>query len=85
MECESLPSIRLRWLSSLPRSGRRCLLHMEFMLRRSPTEAFRVEVVDEMVAKFRKQEEQCSRLERPDMRVCDLFLGPPFSLARMVN
>jgi hypothetical protein len=29
----------------------------EFMLRRSPTKAFLAEVVDELVAEFRKQEE----------------------------
>jgi hypothetical protein len=32
--------------------------------------------VDELVAEFWKQEERCSRLERPTVRVCDLILGP---------
>jgi hypothetical protein len=43
----------------------------------SPNEAFWVEVVDELVAKFQKQEERRSHLERPDTRVYDLILGPP--------
>jgi hypothetical protein len=37
-----------------------------------------VEVVDDLDAEFRKQEEWRSRLERPSARVCDLILGPPF-------
>jgi hypothetical protein len=36
-----------------------------------------VEVVDELVAKFQKQEECRSHLERPNTRVYDLILGPP--------
>jgi hypothetical protein len=38
---------------------------------------FRMEVVDEMVAEFQKQEERRSWLERPSARVYDLILGPP--------
>jgi hypothetical protein len=41
----------------------------EFMLRRLLTEAFQVEVVEEQVAEFQKQEKRCSCLERPGMRV----------------
>jgi hypothetical protein len=50
-------------------------------LGRSPNETFWVEVLGELVAKFRKQEEWCLWLERPQMRVCDLHLGPPFDRA----
>jgi hypothetical protein len=42
-----------------------------------PNETFRVEVVSKLVAKFLKQEEQCSCLEMPSVSVCDLLLGPP--------
>jgi hypothetical protein len=47
-----------------------------FVLRHSPTKAFRVEVVDELVTEFQKLERQ-SCLEKPFMRVCALILGPP--------
>jgi hypothetical protein len=50
---------------------------VEFVLEHSPTEALRVEVVDELVDKFEKQEERRSRLEKTSVRVCDLILGPP--------
>jgi hypothetical protein len=50
---------------------------VEFVLERSPTEALQVEVVDELVDKFEKQEERRSRLEKTSVRVCDLILGPP--------
>jgi hypothetical protein len=43
-----------------------------------PTEAFRAKVVDELVFEFWKQQEQRSRLEKPDVRLCDLILGLPF-------
>jgi hypothetical protein len=49
---------------------------VELVLGCSPDETFRVEIVDEMVAQFQKLEELCSRLERPDVRICDL-LGRP--------
>jgi hypothetical protein len=54
---------------------------MEFMLGRSPDKIFRVDVVDELVAEFRKLEERRSWLERPGVRICDLLLGPPSSQA----
>jgi hypothetical protein len=54
----------------------------EFALGCSPNEAFRVEVEDELVIEFRKQEERRSCLERPSMRVYDLILGSPFERAR---
>jgi hypothetical protein len=50
---------------------------VEFVLERSPTEAFRAKVVDELVFEFWKQQEQRSRLEKPDVRLCDLILGLP--------
>jgi hypothetical protein len=57
----------------------------EFTLGRSPNEAFRVKVVDELIAEFWKSEERRSRLERPGTRVCDLILGPPSDKARLAN
>jgi hypothetical protein len=42
----------------------------EFMLKCLLTEAFQVEVVEEQVAEFQKQEKRCSCLERPGTRVC---------------
>jgi hypothetical protein len=52
---------------------------MEFVLKRSPTEAFRVDVVDQLVSEFRKQEERCSCLEKSGVRVLYLILGLPSS------
>jgi hypothetical protein len=50
---------------------------VEFILRRSPIEAFRVDGVDGLVAEFWKQEEWCFYIERSSVRVCDLILGLP--------
>jgi hypothetical protein len=50
------------------------------MLGRSTTEAFWVEVVDEMVTKFRKHEQRFY-LEKPGVRDRNIILGPPSSLA----
>jgi hypothetical protein len=58
---------------------------VEFTLRCSTNETFRVEVLDKLIAEFRKQEEWCSHLERPGTRVCDLILGPPSSQARLAD
>jgi hypothetical protein len=44
-----------------------------------------MEVVGELVAKFQKLEEQCSRLERPTMRICDLLLRPPPGRTRLTD
>jgi hypothetical protein len=44
----------------------------EFMLGRSPNKTFQVEIVDELITKFRRQEERCSHFERPVTWVCDL-------------
>jgi hypothetical protein len=46
---------------------------------------FRVEVLDELVAKFWKQEEWCSRLEIHGTRVYDLILGLPSGRAQLVD
>jgi hypothetical protein len=51
----------------------------EFVLGRLPTKALQVKVVDELVARFQKQEERHLHLEKSIMRVCDLILGPPFN------
>jgi hypothetical protein len=50
---------------------------VESVLGRSPNNTFHVEVVGELVAKFQKLEEQCSRLERHAVRICKQLLGPP--------
>jgi hypothetical protein len=49
----------------------------ESVVERSHTEAFWVYVVDKLVTEFQKQQEWRSCLEKSDMRVCDLILGPP--------
>jgi hypothetical protein len=58
---------------------------VEFMLGCSPNETFRVEIVDELIAEFWRQEERRSRLERPGMRVCNLILGPPSGRAQLAD
>jgi hypothetical protein len=69
--CGSLLSATLRW--------------PEFTLVRSPNETFRVEVVDELVAKFQKLDERCSWYEQPSMRIYDLLIGPPSSWSRLAG
>jgi hypothetical protein len=54
---------------------------VEFVLGRSPNEIFWVEIVEVLVAKFRRLEELCSRLEQPSSRICDLHLGPSLDQA----
>jgi hypothetical protein len=49
----------------------------ESVIRRSPNDTFRVEVVSELVAEFHKLEERRTRLERPVVRIYDLLLRPP--------
>jgi hypothetical protein len=41
--------------------------------------------MEELVAKFRRLEEMCSWLERPNARICDLLLGPPLYQARCAD
>jgi hypothetical protein len=57
----------------------------QFMLGRSPTEVFRVEVVDELFTEFREQEERRLLLEKSGARVYDLILGPLSGRARLDN
>jgi hypothetical protein len=53
----------------------------EFALGCLPNETFQVQVMDELIAKFWKQQERRSHLERPGVRVYDLIIGPPFGRA----
>jgi hypothetical protein len=55
------------------------------VLGRSPAETSRVEVMEELVAKFWRLEEMCSWLEQPNARICDLLLGPPLNQARCAD
>jgi hypothetical protein len=57
----------------------------ELVLGNSPDETFWVEVMDELVAEFRRLEELCLRLERRGTRICDLLLGLPFGQARWAD
>jgi hypothetical protein len=50
---------------------------VQSMLGCLPSEAFRVEVVDEMLAEFWEQVERHSRLEDSNTRICDLILELP--------
>jgi hypothetical protein len=56
---------------------------MEFVLEHSLDETFRVEVVDELIAKIWKLEEWRSRLERSGVRICDLLVGSPSGPAQL--
>jgi hypothetical protein len=49
---------------------------VKLALGHSPDEIYCVEVVGMLVARFKRLEEQCSRLERPATRICILLLGP---------
>jgi hypothetical protein len=55
------------------------------MLRGSPDESFRVEVVDVLIVEFLMQEERWSSRERPRARVYDLILGPPSGWAWLTD
>jgi hypothetical protein len=57
----------------------------EFALGCSPNETFQVEVVDELIAEFQKQEEWRSRLERPGARAYDLIMAPPSGRGRLAD
>jgi hypothetical protein len=57
----------------------------EFTLRHSPSDTFRMEVKDELIAEILKQEEWWSRIERSSTRFYDLILGPPFGRARLAD
>jgi hypothetical protein len=47
------------------------------VLRHSCTEAFWVNVVEEMLAEFQEQVERCLFLENSSMRICNVILRPP--------
>jgi hypothetical protein len=51
----------------------------ELGLGRSPGETIEVEVMNEMVATFRRREELCLPLEGPGMKICTPFIEPPTS------
>jgi hypothetical protein len=48
----------------------------ELVLGHSPNETSQVEIMNELVDKFWRREELCSRLEGPSARIYDLFHGP---------
>jgi hypothetical protein len=58
---------------------------MDLVLRHSPDETFQVEVMDELVAKFRRLAELWSLLEQTGTRICDLLLGLPLGQARWAD
>jgi hypothetical protein len=58
---------------------------MEFKLGWLPNKTFLVEVLDVVVAEFRKHEEQRSRLEWPGARIFDLLLGLASGPARLAD
>jgi hypothetical protein len=71
-----------------PRDGRRafcasggCVLYH----RVHAWVTFWVDVLDELVAEFWKQEDQRLCLERPGMMVYNLLLGPPSDRARLAD
>jgi hypothetical protein len=47
------------------------------VLRHSCTEAFWVNVAEEMLAEFQEQVERCLFLENSSMRICNVILRPP--------
>jgi hypothetical protein len=57
----------------------------ESVLGHSFGDTSRVEVVGELTTEFHKVEDQCSRLERPVMRIYDLLLGPPPGRAQLAD
>jgi hypothetical protein len=57
----------------------------ELVLGRSPNETSWVEVMNELVAKFWRWEELCSRLEGLGVRIYDLLLGRPPNQARWAD
>jgi hypothetical protein len=52
------------------------------VLGRSPGENSQVEVMNELVAKFRRWKELCSCLEGPGTKICAMLIGPPANEAR---
>jgi hypothetical protein len=58
---------------------------MELVLGRLLGETSRVEVVNELVTKFQRLEELCSRLKGPSMRIYALLIGLLASQSRWAN
>jgi hypothetical protein len=50
-----------------------------------PTDAFGMDVVEEMLIEFQEQEERRSRLEKSGVRIRDLILGPSSSRVWLVD
>jgi hypothetical protein len=57
----------------------------ELVLGHSHSGTFRVEVMNELTAKFQELEELCSRLKGPGGRIYSLLLGPSPGHARWVD
>jgi hypothetical protein len=57
----------------------------ESVLGHSPDETFRVEDVGELVAKFQRLEDLCSRLQWLGVRIYDLLLGVELAAWREVD
>jgi hypothetical protein len=55
---------------------------VELVLGRSPGETSQVEVMNELIAKFYRWEELCSRLEGLGMKICALLVGLSTSQAK---
>jgi hypothetical protein len=58
---------------------------VECVLMRLPTEAFRLDVVDDLVAEFWKQEEWRLHHEKSGVKVYDMILGPLSGRVRLAN
>jgi hypothetical protein len=69
--CGSLPSAILKWLGSSLHFRWQYLLPWSLCWGHSPNETVLVEVMNELVAKFRRLEELCSWLEGPSTRPPD--------------
>jgi hypothetical protein len=57
----------------------------KFVLGRSPSDTFRMEVEGELAAEFQKMYDWRSWLEQPAVRICDLLLGPLTGQARLAD
>jgi hypothetical protein len=55
------------------------------MVRRSPTEAFQMDVMEEMLPEFQEQAERCSCRKNSGMRICDLISELPSGQDRLVD
>jgi hypothetical protein len=55
------------------------------MVGRSPTEAFQMDIMEEMLREFQEQAERCSCLKNSGMRICDLISELPSGQDRLVD